>query len=216
MAVLETTRTLQRSNADAISHLYRRRVSQRHRVRQIVWLSTSNEHPTDLEEDAMKTRTTCRAVVTAVMIVFSVACGGSGSPTSPTAPSPARDYSGSWRATTSQGNTLTFQVSGNAVSEFLLTVSYTGRFSNNIGSGTCTATFTYRKGITGNALNPPMPITADSFRSPAADNDGIVGTFTSATSASGTASFPSGTQGANTGGCISTAATNITWTANKG
>lgn len=50
----------------------------------------------------------------------------------------------------------------NSVSEFLLTVTYTGRFSNN---STCTATFTLRKGITGFALNPPMPISADSFRS---------------------------------------------------
>jgi len=151
------------------------------------------------------------AVLISTAAVLTSACGGSS--TSPTA---ARDYSGSWAGTTSQGNPITFQVSGNSVSNLNMGVSYSGHFSNSLGSGTCTASFTLTLGFNGNALNPPMPINADSFRSAVSGStDVVVGTFNSATSASGNATFLSGLQGANTGGCVSTAATAITWTATK-
>jgi hypothetical protein len=122
-----------------------------------------------------------------MILLLCAACGGNDS-TGPTS------YDGSWSGTTSQNETITFSVSGNAITMMHLGFDLTGNCSSA------------PVGVTMNFVQP-RPIVGNSFEITGSTE--VSGTFSSATAASG--SFDVNFTG--TGGCSSRATG--TWSARR-
>lgn len=129
-----------------------------------------------------------RALMIVAVLLLAGAVALSSAPARAEAPSPAQTYDGTWSGTTSQNQPLAFTVAGNAVttisSKFLL--------------GSCSATTT---------VTTTLPIIGDSFNG-SLYNQGISGTFISATSAAGTGYFISSSPG-----CLDTVT--VSWSATR-
>jgi len=111
------------------------------------------------------------------------------------------DYSGSWSGTTSQGKDISFTISNNAFTQFM--------FGWAIGSsyGDLTINYTTPKAISGSTFTISGSVLVMAYPSTIYLNYSVSGTFTSSTTASGTANFyfSGGASGSSS----------ATWSANK-